>query len=70
MPETQRLHAALRERGVATALSGAGPSLVCLVDAGAVDDTAALARSLMPDGWSILTPGWDTGGAVLVQDHG
>lgn len=63
MPETQRLHTELRERGVATALSGAGPSLVCLVDAHALDETRALVQRLLPDGWQVLTPGWDLEGA-------
>lgn len=63
MPETQRLHAELRRRGVATAMSGAGPSLVCLVEAARLDEARALAERLLPAGWQALAPGWDLEGA-------
>jgi homoserine kinase len=63
MPETRDLHTRLRERGVATALSGAGPSLVCLVEAGRLDQTQAVVARLLPQGWQVLAPGWDLEGA-------
>ena len=63
MPETQRLHTELRHRGVATAMSGAGPSLVCLVETGRLAETRGLADRLLPGGWQVLAPGWDPEGA-------
>jgi homoserine kinase len=67
MPETRELHARLRERGIATALSGAGPSLLCLVEAARLEEAQAAAEALMPYGWQVLAPGWDVEGArVLV----
>jgi homoserine kinase len=65
MPETQALHAALRQLGIPTAMSGAGPSLVCLVESVRLDETRAAAAGLAPPGWQILTPGWDVEGAQI-----
>lgn len=65
MPETQGLHASLRAKGVAAALAGAGPSIVCLVPAADIAESAAVARDLAPPGWDVLAPGWDTGGAQV-----
>lgn len=63
MPESMDLHAALRAKGIPTALSGAGPSLLCIVPSASVDKTKLLAESLMPEGWRLLSPGWDLQGA-------
>jgi homoserine kinase len=63
MAETRDLHLRLRERGIATALSGAGPSLLCLVDSATVGEMRSTVRSELPDGWGILAPGWDLTGA-------
>ena len=65
LPETLDLHQSLRAQGIAAALSGAGPSVVCLVAAAALEETASLARRHLPDGWDLLTPGWDFGGAQV-----
>jgi homoserine kinase len=66
MPETRELHRHLRDHGIATALSGAGPSLVCLADAAGLDRVRAIVAAALPQGWQVLTPGWDTEGARLV----
>jgi len=65
LPETLDLHQSLRAQGIAAALSGAGPSVVCLVAAPALEETASLARRHLPDGWDLLTPGWDLAGAQV-----
>jgi homoserine kinase len=65
MKETLDLHASLREKGIASALAGAGPSLICLVDADAVDETASFAENILPEGWTVMTPGWDSDGAQV-----
>jgi len=65
LPETLGLHQALRAAGVAAALSGAGPSVVCLAASDSLGDAVDLARTLLPAGWEILTPGWDLHGAQV-----
>lgn len=65
MPETLDLHQALRAEGIAAALAGAGPSLVCLVEAERVEESVGLARELAPEGWQVLTPGWELVGAQV-----
>lgn len=65
LPETLDLHQGLRANGVAAALSGAGPSVVCLAAADAIDDAVQLARSLLPNGWEVIVPGWDLRGAQV-----
>jgi len=64
MPETNALYGALRGRGIAVALSGAGPSLICIVESRDADEVAGAIDGLMPEGWSILRPGWNIAGAV------
>lgn len=63
MAETQVLHAGLRAAGVPAALSGAGPSVLVLVDAAAAGAAREVARGLLPPGWAMVDPGWDLGGA-------
>lgn len=65
MPQSKQVHADLRAAGIATALSGAGPSLLCLVDASRIQNAVETARSVVPEGWKILTPGWDADGAKV-----
>lgn len=65
MPETFELHEALRSKGIATALAGAGPSLIALVESGAIQETFTIASDLAPAGWQILAPGWDLAGAQV-----
>jgi len=67
MPETLRVHTGLRARGIPTALSGAGPSLICLVETSNIDAVARKARELLPNGWSLLMPGWDLKGGLAVR---
>lgn len=66
MPESRMLHESLRERSIATVLSGAGPSLLCLVETDELDETKATAESLMPRGWQLLDPAWDVQGAKVL----
>lgn len=66
MPESRSIHTELRSRGVATTMAGAGPSLVCLVSADKVMEVAEIARSIAPEGWGVLTPGWDRAGAKVL----
>lgn len=65
LPETLDLHQGLRARGIAAALSGAGPSVVCLVPAGRLDAATEIVESLLPAGWEVLAPGWDLAGAQV-----
>lgn len=64
MPETNAVYGALRERGIAVALSGAGPSLICIVESAALAETAGTVGGLLPEGWSMLQPGWNMTGAL------
>ena len=65
LPETLDLHQGLRAKGVAAALSGAGPSVVCLSPSDAIEDAVAFARTLLPRGWEVIVPGWDVQGAQV-----
>lgn len=65
MPATQKVHRELRAAGVATAMSGAGPSLISLVPTEDLPRSAQLARGIVPEGWQVLTPGWDLDGATV-----
>lgn len=67
MRQTQTVRNKMRQAGIATALSGAGPSLICIVPATDLEDAAQLAKKACPEGWSVLTPGWDLGGAVAQE---
>ena len=62
MPATAALVARLRAAGLAAVVSGAGPSVLALVD--------AAAAPAVPDtpGWRILSPGCDTEGAKGALD--
>ncbi|MGH2709302.1 MAG: homoserine kinase, partial [Actinomycetota bacterium] len=63
MHETADLHAVLRAKGVPTALAGAGPSLICLVETRSLEGCTRLARERLPEGWQAISPGWDLLGA-------
>ncbi|MEX2587784.1 MAG: homoserine kinase [Actinomycetota bacterium] len=65
MKPTESVRAQMREAGVPTALSGAGPSLVSLVATGSLEAVRKSTERLLPQGWSVLTPGWDLGGATV-----
>lgn len=64
MPASQSVHRELRAAGIATTMSGAGPSLISMVPAEDLWKSAEMARELVPDGWQVLTPGWDREGAT------
>jgi len=63
MPASKKVHEQLRAEGIPTTLSGAGPSLLCLVDNEAQQEVAGTVRGVLPEGWKVLTPGWDLRGA-------
>jgi len=65
MPSTMDLHHLLRSNGVAAALSGAGPSIICLVPAEEAAGIEELARKFAPEGWRVASPGWDLVGATI-----
>lgn len=65
MPVSQAVHRELRAEGIATTMSGAGPSLIAMVPAGELSAAAQKARQVAPDGWQVLTPGWDRVGATV-----
>jgi homoserine kinase len=65
LPETLDLHQGLRAKGVAAALAGAGPSVVCLSPSDAIEDEVAYAGTLLPTGWEVIVPGWDLHGAQV-----
>lgn len=65
MPETLDLHAALRGKGIPTALAGAGPSLVCLIASDRRAEALDLAQDLVPEGWQVLLADWDLHGAQV-----
>lgn len=65
MERTASAIAALREQGVAAAVSGAGPSVVCLVLRGAEGVVSEAVASF--DGWRLLAADWDLKGAAVVE---
>ena len=65
MPNTGAMIRELRERGIAAALSGAGPSVVCLVMRGEEDRVTGLSAEL--DGWELLDLDWDRKGARIIE---
>jgi homoserine kinase len=65
MGATMDVHQRMRELRYATALAGAGPSLICLVESEREDEAAAAARKVVPDGWEVVAPGWDVEGAQV-----
>jgi homoserine kinase len=60
MLATAEVVADLRRRGIAAAVSGAGPSVVCLVIRGSEDQVTA------PDGWQKLEVDWTSDGARIL----
>lgn len=65
MPASQSVHRKLRSAGIATTMSGAGPSLISMVPAEELSKSAEKASEVAPEGWQVLTPGWDRGGATV-----
>ena len=65
MPHTAALVEELRARGVAAAVSGAGPTVLALATTATVDEVAVPAP-----GWTVLRPAVDREGARLVPAAG
>ncbi|MGH9195792.1 MAG: homoserine kinase, partial [Acidimicrobiia bacterium] len=65
MQSTLDLYEALRGKGIPTALAGSGPSLICLVPAESVNEVTRVTADILPEGWQIITPGWDLDGAQV-----
>ncbi|HYZ91874.1 MAG TPA: homoserine kinase [Actinomycetota bacterium] len=65
MPRTAEALDKLRQAGVPAALSGAGPSVVCLVVVGEEEGTKDVVKEL--DGWDLLELDWSTDGARIVE---
>lgn len=66
MPKTAQAVKRLREAGIPAAVSGAGPSVVCLVVATQEDATRAAAGHL--EGWELMELDWDTRGVHVVEE--
>ena len=66
-PDAGRLVSALRAKGIAAFLAGAGPSVAALVvtSAGAAEE--ATARRLAPDGWEVRRVAIDPSGTTVVE---
>lgn len=64
MPQTADAVSYLRGHGIAAAVSGAGPSVVCLVLRGREDHVASAVSEL--EGWELLDVDWELQGAALV----
>ena len=67
MPDSGALARALRSKGMAAFLSGAGPSVAALVDANAADGAVKTTRELAPDGWEVRLESFDPEGARVVS---
>jgi homoserine kinase len=63
MQRTARAVADLRAAGVPAAVSGAGPSVLCLVVRGEEDSVREKAGTL--SGWQLMELDWDTRGAHI-----
>jgi homoserine kinase len=69
MPDSGELVRALRGKGIAAFLAGAGPSVAALVDEGAGPDAEVAARALAPDGWEVRLESIDPTGARVVAER-
>jgi homoserine kinase len=69
MPDTGELVRALRGKGLAAFLSGAGPSAGILVDARSAEAAVSTARSLAPEAWEVRLEGFDASGAAIVSER-
>ena len=65
MPHTAAAIEKLRSEGIPAALSGAGPSIVCLVVSGDEEGTRKVVSEL--EGWELLELEWSTDGARIIQ---
>jgi homoserine kinase len=69
MPESGELVRALRGKGIAAFLAGAGPSVAALVGESASADAEVAARALAPEGWEVRLESIDPTGARVVADR-
>jgi len=69
MPESGELVRALRGKGIAAFLAGAGPSVAALVDAATASEAEPVARALAPEGWEVRLEAIDPSGARVVADR-
>ncbi|HLW17100.1 MAG TPA: homoserine kinase [Actinomycetota bacterium] len=67
MPDSGALVLALRTKGMAAFLSGAGPSVAALVDANTAEEALKTARGSAPDGWEVRLESFDPEGACVVS---
>jgi len=67
MPDSGALVRALRSKGMAAFLSGAGPSVAALVDANVAGEAVKTAREVAPDGWEVRLESFDTEGARVMS---
>lgn len=65
MQRTADAIARLRSEGVAAAVSGAGPSIVCLVIGGAEDGARTVFEAM--EGWEPLDVDWNSEGAQILE---
>jgi len=69
MPQSGELVRALRGKGLAAFLSGAGPSVAALVDVDAASSAEAVARESAPDAWEVRLESIDPFGATIVSER-
>jgi homoserine kinase len=69
MPESGELVRALRGKGFAAFLAGAGPSVAALVGEAVSADAEVAARALAPDGWEVRLESIDPTGARVVAER-
>jgi homoserine kinase len=69
MPDSGALVRALRAKGIAAFLSGAGPSVAALVAGETAADAEAAARALAPHGWEVRLERIDRAGATVVANR-
>lgn len=70
MPDSGELVRALRGKGIAAFLAGAGPSVAGLVPAERAEEAQAVARGLAPEAWDVRLEGFDAHGATVVEQRG
>ena len=66
MPQSLEVLDALREQGVAAVVSGAGPTVLLLLD----DDAAPAYSEVVPKGWAVHQLPIEHAGAVVIQPPG
>jgi homoserine kinase len=69
MPESGELVRALRGKGIAAFLAGAGPSVAALVDGADAAGAETVARAAAPEGWEVRLESIDPSGARVVADR-